>query len=138
MKLLRYFVIAAATGLALGAGAGIAGAFEKPCIGCGGGFGGKHGGGKPPITPGTLFDGGLFHKQKLPAFQAAPWYLYWPYDAHFLTPAPVNGPFYGPPLPGNFPVNPYFPGPAGFAGYGHGIPGGPPPGLGSMVPPVRP
>lgn len=64
--------------------------------------------------------------QPLPVYQAAPWYLYWPYDGHFLTPAPVTGPFYGPPTPGNFPVNPYFPGPA----YGHGygpIPGGPPP-----------
>jgi hypothetical protein len=64
--------------------------------------------------------------KNLPAFQAAPWYLYWPYDAHFLTPAPVTGAFYGPPTPGNFPVNPYFPGPA----YGHygPIPGGPAPG----------
>jgi hypothetical protein len=59
-----------------------------------------------------------------PTFQAAPWYLYWPYDGHFLTPAPVTGAFYGPPTPGNFPINPYFPGPA----YGYGpMPGGPPP-----------
>jgi hypothetical protein len=65
-------------------------------------------------------------------FQAAPWYNYWPYDGHFLTPAPVNGQFYGPPLTGNFPVNPYFPGPAGPAGFGP-IPGGPPPGV--MIPP---
>jgi hypothetical protein len=27
----------------------------------------------------------------LPVYQAAPWYLYWPYDAHFMTPAPVFG-----------------------------------------------
>ncbi len=27
----------------------------------------------------------------LPVFQAAPWYLYWPYDGHFLTPAPMYG-----------------------------------------------
>jgi hypothetical protein len=32
----------------------------------------------------------------LPVFQAAPWYLYWPYDAHFQTPAPIYGAFYGP------------------------------------------
>jgi hypothetical protein len=65
------------------------------------------------------------NKQPLPAYQAAPWYLYWPYDAHFMTPAPVTGAFYGPPVPGNFPVNPYFPGPA-YGSYGP-IPGGPPP-----------
>jgi hypothetical protein len=67
------------------------------------------------------------HGQKpLPMYQAAPWYLYWPYDGHFLTPAPVSGAFYGPPTAGNFPVNPYFPGPS--AGYGYGpIPGGTPP-----------
>jgi hypothetical protein len=67
------------------------------------------------------------HGQKpLPMYQAAPWYLYWPYDGHFLTPAPVTGAFYGPPTSGNFPVNPYFPGPA--YGYGYApIPGGPPP-----------
>ncbi|HJZ56228.1 MAG TPA: hypothetical protein VKE74_14775 [Gemmataceae bacterium] len=65
-------------------------------------------------------------RQPLPTFQAAPWYLYWPYDAHFLTPAPVTGPFYGPAGPGNF-VNPYFPAPA-YAPYGP-IPGGPPPGM---------
>lgn len=62
---------------------------------------------------------------KKPTFQAAPWYLYWPYDGHFLTPAPVTGAFYGPPVAGNFPVNPYFPGPA--YGYYGPIPGGPAP-----------
>jgi hypothetical protein len=74
------------------------------------------------------------HKAPLPTFQAAPWYLYWPYDAHFLTPAPVSGAFYGPPTPGNFPVNPYFPGPA-FGSYGP-IPGGPPPMPGGPMPPA--
>jgi hypothetical protein len=66
----------------------------------------------------------LFGGHNQPVFQAAPWYLYWPYDAHFLTPAPVTGAFYGPPTAGNFPVNPYFP-PA-LGGYGP-MPGGPPP-----------
>jgi len=32
----------------------------------------------------------LFVKQPLPAFQAAPWYLYWPYNGHFMTPAPLG------------------------------------------------
>jgi hypothetical protein len=68
---------------------------------------------------------GLGHRAPLPTFQAAPWYNYWPYDAHFLTPAPVTGAFYGPPTPGNFPVNPYFPGPS-YGGFGP-MPGGPPP-----------
>lgn len=81
----------------------------------------------------SLF-GHLFSHQPLPVYQAAPWYLYWPYDAHFLTPAPVSGAFYGPPIPGNFPINPYFPAPA-YGGYGP-MPGGPPPV--SPVPPVPP
>ena len=53
----------------------------------------------------------LFHKQPLPAFQAAPWYLYFPYNAHFQTSAPMyNAPVYGPPgTGGGFQANPYFP-----------------------------
>ena len=51
----------------------------------------------------------LFHKQPLPAFQAAPWYLYFPYNGHFQTPAPMyNAPFYAPPG-GAYQANPYFP-----------------------------
>ena len=65
------------------------------------------------------------HQKSLPTFQAAPWYMYWPYDAHFLTPAPVTAPFYAPPGPGNFPANPYFPSPGGYYGP---MPGGPAPG----------
>lgn len=64
--------------------------------------------------------------QPLPTFQAAPSYLYWPYDAHFQTPAPVVGPWYGPPIAGNYPVNPYFP-PPQYGPYGP-MPGGPAPG----------
>lgn len=30
-------------------------------------------------------------KTPLPAFQAAPWYTYWPYNSHFQTPAPLPG-----------------------------------------------
>ena len=52
----------------------------------------------------------LFHKQPLPAFQAAPWYLYFPYNAHFQTASPMyNAPFYAPPGAGGFQANPYFP-----------------------------
>lgn len=126
MKLLRSLTVAAGVALALAATADLARAGDKPCIGCGhSGFGGN--------PPRTLFGGG--HKN-LPAFQAAPWYNYWPYDAHFLTPAPVTGAFYGPPLTGNFPVNPYFPS----AGYGapYGFGGGAPvPIPQPMVPPGR-
>lgn len=59
---------------------------------------------------------GLFHKQPVPAFQAAPWYLYWPYNAHFQTPAPMTGAFAAPPYGGQGLVNPYFPA-AGYGGY---------------------
>lgn len=50
----------------------------------------------------------MVHKKPVPAFQAAPWYLYWPYHAHFMTPAPLGGAYYGPPAAGGM-VNPYFP-----------------------------
>lgn len=60
---------------------------------------------------------GLFNRQPVPAFQAAPWYLYWPYDAHFMTPAPLQGAFAAPPYGGHGLVNPYFPA-GGHAGYG--------------------
>lgn len=55
----------------------------------------------------------LFRKQPMPAFQAAPWYLYWPYNGHFMTPAPMGGAWYGPnggmgDIYGGGMVNPYF------------------------------
>jgi len=54
---------------------------------------------------------GSYHSygRTLPVYMAAPWYLYWPYDAHFMTPAPVQGAWHGPPMMGNYPVQPYFP-----------------------------
>jgi hypothetical protein len=54
--------------------------------------------------------GFLCHKQGpiLPVYQAAPWYLYWPYDAHFMTPAPVYGQYFAPPTFG-YGGNAYFP-----------------------------
>jgi hypothetical protein len=44
----------------------------------------------------------------LPVYMAAPWYLYWPYDGHFQTVAPMaHGLYYPPPL---YTGNPYLPG----------------------------
>jgi hypothetical protein len=78
-----------------------------------------------PALKSYLLQGHLGNSQPKPTFQAAPWYLYWPYDGHFMTPAPIHAPFHAPPGTGNFPVNPYFPAPAG--PYGP-MPGGPAPG----------
>lgn len=50
----------------------------------------------------------FFLKQPLPAFQAAPWYLYYPYNAHFMMAAPPPGAEFGPDLHGGH-GNPYFP-----------------------------
>ena len=77
------------------------------------------------------------HQPKLPTFQAAPWYLYWPYDGHFLTPAPIAAPFIAPPVNGNFPVNPYFPAPTGYYGPipGGAAPSGIPAGSGGLTMP---
>jgi hypothetical protein len=106
------------------------------CDSCGGrGHGSLFGGGNlanhPPTSPGGF---GFFQ----PPFQAAPWYLYWPYDAHFQLPAPIGAPYY-PPQGFHTPWNPYFPAPAGgpvapipAPGYAP-MPGGPTP-----PPPVAP
>jgi hypothetical protein len=55
----------------------------------------------------------FFFKQPLPAFQAAPWYLYWPYNNHFMLPAPPLDADFGPGGPGAYSPgaysNPYFP-----------------------------
>jgi hypothetical protein len=71
-----------------------------------GGCSGPYCGGSPPPTYGPF--SWLFEKKPVPTFQAAPWYLYWPYHAHFMTPAPMGGAYYGPPAAGAA-VNPYFP-----------------------------
>ena len=60
----------------------------------------------PSVDGGGLF-GRILGRQPMPAFQAAPWYLYWPYNAHFMTPAPLQGAYYAPPTGGGM-VNPYF------------------------------
>lgn len=115
MSLIRKLVIAAAVAVALAA----TGSTATAQVGCNGpGCNGP----KYPTLGSALFG----NKPALPTYQAAPWYLYWPYDAHFQTPAPVVGPWYGPPVAGNFPVNPYFPAPQ--YGYYGPIPGGRAPG----------
>jgi hypothetical protein len=94
----RFFILAAvALAAAFGATEAQAGGKANPFNGTNHGYG-----------------GGIFHKQPLPAFQAAPWYLYFPYNAHFQTPSPMyNAPWYGPPSAGyGSMVNPYFPAPA--------------------------
>jgi hypothetical protein len=84
--------------------------------------------------PGCLFKackgacgyGGKSWGYPLPTHQAAPWYLYWPYDAHFQTPAPVFAPYTPPPVY-PLPYNPYAPGFAYPGAYwstaGHPVPG---------------
>lgn len=136
MKTLRYLVVVAAVGLAVAATADRARANPLPYVPQG--YDGtvsptlghallkSHQGNRNGQLGQRIHQFFQNHQQpKLPVFQAAPWYNYWPYDGHFLTPAPISGPFYGPPMTGNFPVNPYFPGPA-FPAQGM-IPGGPPP-----------
>jgi hypothetical protein len=98
--------------------------------GCGNGFGGfgKWAGkweGKMKNEAPATGSGKLGHGFFQPPFQAAPWYLYWPYDAHFQLPAPIGAPYY-PPQNLNTPWNPYFAHPAlGLTGYGQpAAPGG--------------
>lgn len=114
----RRIVFAAAVALGVAAAPSPAGAWDS---GCKGPFCNNP---RYPTLASFLFRGG-HGQQQLPVYQAAPWYQYWPYDGHFLTPAPVTAPFYAPPVGGNFPVNPYFPAPAG--GHYGPIPGGPAP-----------
>jgi hypothetical protein len=73
-----------------------------------------------PFCQGGRGHGGGFFGKPMPAFQAAPWYLYWPYNQHFMTPAPLQGAFSAPPMGYGGLHNPYFPGggmPAGGANY---------------------
>lgn len=61
-------------------------------------------------------------RQRGAGLMAAPWYLYWPYNAHFQTPAPIMGGFAPPPsLPGYY-STPYFPQHPGASSY---VPGSP-------------
>ena len=86
MKLIRSFALTVAA-LAVAAGTANAWGSKSSCSSCG------HSGSHGWPAPTTLF--GSHHNK--PTFQAAPWYNYWPYDGHFLTPAPVSGAFSAPP-----------------------------------------
>jgi hypothetical protein len=88
-----------------------------------GGYGDGALGNHPPAYDGHGFRGFGFCQ---PPFQAAPWYLYWPYDAHFQLPAPINAPFY-PPQQLSSQWSPYFAAPA--PGFGAPPPGMAPPGM---------
>lgn len=90
--------------------AGVAVSVAVPATATAGGCPGPYCGSGPP--PAGLFSY-LFEKRPVPAFQAAPWYLYWPYHGHFMTPAPMGGAYYGPPAAGAM-VNPYFPAAGGY------------------------
>jgi hypothetical protein len=83
--------------------------------------------------PGFGYGFGNTHRASLPVYMAAPWYLYWPYDGHFQTVAPMAyGAFYPPPA---YTGNPFNPG--GHAGY---VPGAPLPQypVSPVGPPVGP
>ena len=85
-----------------------------------GSYGGQGGGGKGYGKIWTrggflgLFGGGVVSTMPtLPVYMAAPWYLYWPYDGHFQTVAPMaHGLYYPPPT---YTGNPYLAGV--YAGY---------------------
>ena len=108
---MKKFLFVAAS-LAGAASAAQAGGCDSPfCQGQRGLFGG-HGG------------------RAMPAFQAAPWYLYWPYNQHFMTPSPMQGAYSAPPMGYGGVANPYFPahgGPAGGYGYPPAAPAAPAP-----------
>jgi hypothetical protein len=124
MMRMKLMTLAAAAILALPLTASAWGR-KSGCDSCSGGgqshfaglFGNLH---NEPPAPSNKLGHGFFQ----PPFQAAPWYLYWPYDAHFQLPAPI-GAAYQPPQGLNTPWNPYFAHPA--LGMG-GPPAGPAPG----------
>jgi hypothetical protein len=102
---------------------GPAGLFSPPCYSCGA---------NQPSYAGCRNCG-----HQMPTFMAAPWYLYWPYDAHFQTPAPVFAPYFAPPTYGTVPAYPFYPGYGAVnPGYapGFGTAGSPP--VGTVQPPA--
>ena len=121
MPSLRKFAFAAA--VALGVAASDTPARANP-TGCNGPFCNNP---RYPTLSSLVF--GHNTRQPLPTFQAAPWYLYWPYDGHFQTIAPMaHGLYYPPPT---YTGNPYLPG--AYPGY---LPGNPAPAF--PVAPARP
>ena len=87
MTTVRLFVIALGVAAAWAATAGTASASGHPCNGpfCNQAAYPKY------YTLGSHLFGS---RQQLPVFQAAPWYLYWPLEAHFGPPAPTGYPFW--------------------------------------------
>jgi hypothetical protein len=55
---------------------------------------------------GPCAGGNCNHGRRLP-FMTYPWYVYWPYDAHFQTPAPIGAPHYPPHMGGHAGMGPY-------------------------------
>jgi hypothetical protein len=109
----------------------------NPCYGgpSYGQFGGAPNGGAPnggaPNGGGKGWSAGTGGGQGgHPVFQAGPWYLYWPLEAHFQNPAPIGYPFWPSPMglaPNVGNQNPMMP------SLGCAPPMGPP-----MMPPVQP
>ena len=81
-------------------------ALADDCASCGGG--GRTWG--PHAHKSERFTGWFHSTSQTPKLQASPWYTYWPYNGHFMTPAPFGGPFVPPPAVGGGMANPYFPG----------------------------
>lgn len=74
-------------------------------------------------SPGPVWTGGNHQGFGFmqPPFQASPWYLYWPYDQHFQTPAPIGAPHFAPQAYAHPSMNQYFGG-----GHGGALPPGAP------------
>ena len=111
MMRVTFVLLSAVAALALPLSARAEGLLHHHCNSCGHGHGGLfgghdghggHGGHGAPEGHGGL---GFFQ----PPFQAAPWYLYWPYDQHFQMPAPIGAPYYAPQAFAHPMQNTYFP-----------------------------
>ncbi len=85
--------------------------------------------------------GNLSRQPTLPVYMAAPWYLYWPYDGHFQTVAPMAaGGQWMPPPQSAYGANPVLPTYPGYVPY---IPNQTYPNFGSpaapaLIPPSNP
>ena len=98
----KFVVLSAVIALALPLTACADGLF-RGCNSCDGRIGLFHH--APPPPPQGHGGFGFFQ----PPFQAAPWYLYWPYDQHFQMPAPIGAPYFAPQAYANPMQNNYFP-----------------------------